>query len=221
MSNKSKFSFYILFLFSTLLLSKNAMAQDNEMLDKLNLIQQQWGVINYQSESGQAQMYQALIKESDALSKAYPNQAEPIIWHAINLASYAGAVGGIKSLTKALPAAKKAKKLLLESIEIDPTALNYSAYNTLGTLYSQVPGWPIAFGNDKKAREYLELAYEKSQHGLGPSFFYGKFLLDQKETDKGIKTLEEALKSPPLEGRPIADKGRRDEIRALLSKIKS
>jgi len=33
-----------------------------------------------------------------------------------------------------------------------------SAFVTLGSLYSMVPGWPIAFGNDLKAEQSLKKA---------------------------------------------------------------
>ena len=36
---------------------------------------------------------------------------------------------------------------------IDPKALDGSAYASLGSLFYQVPGWPIGFGDDKKAAE--------------------------------------------------------------------
>ena len=47
-------------------------------------------------------------------------------------------------------------KLLAAEIAADPNLLDGSALTSLGSLYYQVPGWPIGFGNDKKAREYLE-----------------------------------------------------------------
>ena len=46
----------------------------------------------------------------------------------------------------------------IHALAIDPKALAGSAYTSLGSLYYQVPGWPIGFGDDKKAREMLEAA---------------------------------------------------------------
>ncbi len=45
-----------------------------------------------------------------------------------------------------------------QSISIDGSVLQGSAYTSLGTLYYQVPGWPIGFGDDEKAEELLEQA---------------------------------------------------------------
>ena len=38
------------------------------------------------------------------------------------------------------------------------SASDAAAYNALGMLYHKVPGWPISFGSNKKARDYFEKA---------------------------------------------------------------
>ena len=49
---------------------------------------------------------------------------------------------------------------------------------SLGTLYYKVPGWPIGFGSDKKAREYLAKALDLNPTGIDPNYFMGEFLFD-------------------------------------------
>ncbi|MFW5386410.1 MULTISPECIES: hypothetical protein [unclassified Yersinia (in: enterobacteria)] len=46
---------------------------------------------------------------------------------------------------------KDAKVKLELAIKLDANALDGSAYTSLGTLYYQVPGWPIGFGDKKQA----------------------------------------------------------------------
>lgn len=53
-----------------------------------------------------------------------------------------------------------------------------------------------------------------------PDNFYGDFLIGQHDYDKARKILVNALESPALSNRPLADQGRRDEIRALLENKK-
>lgn len=48
---------------------------------------------------------------------------------------------------------KEAKVLLEQVIEKAPETLDGSAYTSLGSLYYQVPGWPIGFGDDDKAEK--------------------------------------------------------------------
>ena len=49
----------------------------------------------------------------------------------------------------------QAKKLFERAIKLDPAAMDGSAYTSLGSLYYQVPGWPVGFGDDDKAKEML------------------------------------------------------------------
>ena len=51
--------------------------------------------------------------------------------------------------------AKPRRRACEQSIQLDPAALSGSAYTSLGSLYYQVPGWPIGFGDDDKADEML------------------------------------------------------------------
>jgi len=181
-------------------------------------IQKQWAEIKYQlTDDQKSDAYETLIKDSEALIAQFPDKAEPLIWSAIVYSSYAGAVGGIKSVTKALPAVKKARDLLLESERIDATALNGSALTSLGALYYQVPGWPLGFGDKKTAREYLEKAVKQDPDGLDSNFFYGDFLFERKEYAKAITVLEHALAAPVLTQRPVADQGRRKEIQERIA----
>ena len=105
-------------------------------------------------------------------------------------------------------------------IEIDGKALEGSAYNSLGVLYYKVPGWPIGFGDKKKAAELLQKALALNPQGIDPNFFYAEYLVETKHPDQAVTYLERALQAPPRPGRQIADTGRREEARTLLARIK-
>lgn len=203
-----------------LLFTQSVFAQT--MLDEIHSIQTEWAHIKYQlNEDKRSDAFEALIARSDALINRHPDKAEPLIWSAIIYSSYAGAVGGLKSVTMALPAVKQARKLLLESEHIDDRALNGSAATSLGALYYQVPGWPLGFGNKETARSYLEKAVKLNPDGLDANFFYGEFLIERKEYQKAIEVLEHALTAPKLENRPVADQGRRNEIKQRIEEAKA
>lgn len=156
------------FLVLTLsILSGYATAGDIEMAEKIISIQQQWAIIKYKMvEERKAEAYENLAYQSKQLAHQYPQKAEPLIWQAINLSSYAGAIGGLKSLTRALPAVKEARDLLHRAEQINPGALDGSIYTSLGALYYQVPGWPIGFGDKNRARYYLEKAISNNPNKL-------------------------------------------------------
>ena len=104
---------------------------------------------------------------------------------------------------------------------IDPQALAGSAYTSLGSLYYQVPGWPIGFGDDEKAEKMLTQALAINPDGLDPNYFYGDFLQRQKRYEEARAALEKALAAKDRPGRELADNGRRAEATALLQQVES
>ena len=195
--------------------SVHAASLDAELLD----IQQTWARINYSAASAdqKATEFGQLATRAAALAASQPGRAEPMVWHGIALSSQAGAKGGLGALSLA----KQARSVLESSLKIDATALSGSAHTSLGTLYHKVPGFPVGFGNDKKARQHLEAALKLNPSGIDPNFFYAEFLLDEGETALAIKHLKIAQAAPSRPGRETADAGRRQEIAALLGKAGS
>jgi len=195
--------------------SVSAAAPEAELLE----IQQSWARINYSTNSAEqkAAEFGQLAAKAAALASSQPGRAEPMVWHGIALSSQAGAKGGLGALSLA----KEARSVLEASLKIDATALAGSAHTSLGTLYHKVPGFPIGFGDDKKARKHLEAALKLNPTGIDPNFFYAEFLLDKGETALAIKHLKLAQAAPARPGREVADAGRRQEITTLLSKMGS
>jgi len=180
-------------------------------------IQTRWADANY-SPAGDAKeaAFDKLISDAAAFTARNPGRAEPLIWEGIVLSTAAGVKGGLG----ALGLAKDSRSKLEAALKIDPQALQGSAYTSLGTLYHKVPGFPVGFGSDKKAREYLEKALAINPDGIDSNYFYGEFLLDEGDDAGARRHLEKALKAAPRPNRQSADEGRRQEIRALLAKIR-
>ena len=179
-------------------------------------IQDQWAEIKYrQPENKQADLYRDLAVKTRKLAESNPYLAEVLIWEGIVVSSEAGVRGGLGGLSLA----KEARQLLEESLKLNEGALNGSAYTSLATLYAKVPMWPIGFGDKKKAEELFKKSLSINPTGIDPNFFYGEYLVDQDRVAEGRSYLEAALKAPPRPGRELADKGRRQEIQALLNKI--
>jgi tetratricopeptide (TPR) repeat protein len=163
------------------------------------------------------QAFAALEKRAEDFTKQHPGRAEALIWEGIIESSYAGAKGGLG----ALGIAKEARGNLEAALGIDPSALNGSAYTSLGTLYYKVPGFPVGFGDDEKAEKMLQKALALNPDGIDPNYFYGEYLYEQGEYAKALQYLEKAAKAPGRPGRERADEGRRAEIAALTAKVKS
>lgn len=180
-------------------------------------LQHGWAEAYYQvPEKQKVDRFKALAEEAAAVRAEHPGRAEPLIWQAIVLSSHAKFEGGLGALGKI----KQARELLLAAEKIDPAALEGSVYTSLGSLYAKAPGWPVAFGDRKKAAEYLKKALAINPDGIDPNFFYGDLLLDQGRKAEAEKYLRRALMAPPRPGREDADAGRRAEIEAALAALK-
>ena len=199
--------------------SQAGTASDPAFDAQLLSIQQAWAKVNYETPAGdaRAQAFDALEKRAETFTQQHPGRAEALIWEGIIESSYAGAKGGLG----ALGLAKEARGNLEKALEIDPGALDGSAYTSLGTLYARVPGFPVGFGDDDKARKLLLKALELNPNGIDPNYFYADFLYEEGQYADAQKYLERAAKAPPRPGRDAADKGRHAEIDALAAKVKA
>jgi tetratricopeptide (TPR) repeat protein len=184
--------------------------------DAVSTLQQRWEQVKYgQPAGGQERAFEALSAEADKVLSRYPDSAGVLIWHGIVVASHAGAKGGLG----ALGLAKTAKKDFEAALQADPKALGGSAYTSLGSLYYQVPGWPIGFGDKDKAREYLQQGLALNPDGIDANFFLGDFLYRQGDLAGSERCLRKALQAAPRPGRKLADSGRRAEAEALLAQV--
>ena len=189
-------------------------AQD--MRAELAQIQQRWAQIQYQlPEDDKEKAFEALAKEAETFVADYPGRAEPLIWQGIVLSTYAGAKGGLG----ALGLVKEARASLEAALKIAPEALDGSAYTSLGSLYYQVPGWPLGFGDDEMARKYLQKSLAINPDGIDANYFFGDFLAEQDEPQRARVYLEKVLAAPARPGREVADDGRRAEARARLDSL--
>ena len=141
-------------------------------------------------------------------ASSIPARAEALIWEGIIESSYAGAKGGLG----ALGLAKEARGNLEAALKIDPTALDGSAYTSLGTLYYRVPGFPVGFGDHDKARKLLQKALKINPNGIDPNYFYAEFLFEQGEYAEALQYLEKAgqgaAASRPRSGRQGTSRAR-------------
>ena len=180
------------------------------------VLQKQWAEVNYQIEGkDQISAFERLIIDADAVVVANPKQAAPLIWRGIIKSTLAGKKGGLG----ALGLAKAAKKDLEKSIILDATAMQGSALTSLGTLYLNVPGWPVGFGSDKKAEKFLLKAIAINPDGIDSNYFYADFLVAKKRNQEAATYFRKAQNAAPRLNRPLADSGRQKEIATALESI--
>jgi tetratricopeptide (TPR) repeat protein len=199
-----------------ILLGINTVVYADLNSDILN-IQQQWARANYATPAdAQEQAFGDLVSDARKLSDQWSGKAEPLVWLAISLSTDAGVNGGLSALGKV----KEARKYLETAEKIDAQVLDGSVYTSLGSLYYQVPGWPIGFGDDDKAEVFLKKALAINPEGIDPNYFYGDFQLEEGNYEIAAEYLTQASKAPARPERPLADKGRQAEIANKLEEVR-
>jgi len=198
---------------STMSFANTAKELNTDGIAKIRL---QWAQANYQlTGKEQIKAFEQLQKEVEELTSTFPNSAESWIWSGIVKSSYAGKKGGLAALSLA----KEARKHLEKAIGLDAMALKGSAYTSLGVLYFKLPGWPISFGDDKKAEVFLKKALKINPEGKEPNYFYGEYLYDERDYKEAKRYLLIAQNIPTRRNSQLADEFRQKEIAQVLAKV--
>ncbi|KAB7766410.1 MULTISPECIES: tetratricopeptide repeat protein [Xanthomonas] len=181
-------------------------------------VRDQWAQVAYQTPKPQRlEAYASLAAQAAAARQAAPRDPAALIWEGIVLSSEAGERGGLG----ALGLVKRARSDFEQALALDPAALNGAGCTSLGALYYQVPGWPVGFGDDAKARALLQQGLQYDPDGIDANYFYGDFLRAQKDWSGAAAALRKALAAPPRPGREVADHGRRQQIQAALHEVET
>ena len=198
------------------LASSPVFALDAAGEQELARLQERWAQINYElPEARREAAFEQLASQAEAVTRRNPDSAELKSWQGIILSTWAGARGGLG----ALGLVKQARTVFEESLALDPQALDGSASTSLATLYYQVPGWPIGFGDKAKAAELFDQALRLNPHGLDVNYFHADFLFREGRYPEARAALEKALAAPDRPGRELADAGRRQEAQRLLEQV--
>lgn len=185
--------------------------------ESVQSLQRQWAQVQYRTpEKERADKFAALTQRAQAATARYPQSAAVWAWSGIIRASHAGAIRGLSALS----IVKAAKSDLEQAIAIDGSVLDGAAYTSLGSLYYHVPGWPIGFGDDKKARTFLLKGLEYGANDVDANYFYADYLFQQKDYTQALTYAERAEKIPADAQRPVASEGRLGEIKSLQTKIR-
>jgi len=201
-----------------LLTVRPSLAVTSDMDARLMTLEGRWAEIRYDMKD-KAQKLAAcrqLIAEAKGIVDDYPGKAAPLIWQAMALLAEAE----VRNNLAALALVKDARRLLEHAEAIDPLALGGMIQTTLGMLYFETPGWPIAFGDKKKARIYLTRALEIDPLGKDSNYFFGDHLLMSGKPHEALPYLEKAAAAAPRAGHPRADAGRSQDVQDSLAEAR-
>jgi tetratricopeptide (TPR) repeat protein len=183
--------------------------------DELSALQQRWSVARYKvSGDERKEQLKKLVDEADNFAKKYSDKADGYLWAGAIRGSLAEAINGMSALS----IVKESKTNLEKAIEIDPKVEDGYAFGVLGLMYAKVPGWPIAFGDDKKAKELLKKGAELSPDGMNINYLYASYLFDKGDYKKAQSHITKAAQATPPAPAEIWS-GRQKEIHELAEKI--
>lgn len=207
------------FLAVLVLFATSALAADTDLTRELSRLEDRWALTKYEmtDQPQRLQNVEALHLEADAIVRRYPGSAEALIWHSLMFILEAE----VQSNTASLRALRAARTLLEEAQTLDAAAMNGAVHTNLGSLYYEVPGWPMGFGDNKKAQEHLRTALAHDPEGREANYFYGDYLLQRRRAAEALPYLEKALQAPIDPDHARADKGRRGEVMNALEKAKA
>lgn len=184
-----------------------------DVASDVDALRNEWDRVNFTlKKDEQIKPLEALITKAQAINNANPGNAPALIWEGIIHATYAGAKGGLGALGEC----KTARALFEQSIAQDPKALDGAAWTSAGSLYYQVPGWPVGFGDDEKAERMLKKGLEFGPQDLDAHYFYADFLMHQKRWQEAVAILQTGLATPQDPRRPLFQKARRERMGEML-----
>jgi tetratricopeptide (TPR) repeat protein len=196
-------------------LSTASMAGDS-LPPEVGELRAAWDEANFvlQGDTQKHAMLELVEQCAPLLEKLVENQSA-LTWCGIVKSSYAGHAGALS----AMKYAKSARSDLEAALKLGEGELAGAANTSLGTLYFKVPGWPIGFGNEDKAKEFLEAGLTANPEDMDANFFMADFLNEEGELEAARSYLKLAAAAASKPGREIAYKGRQDEIAVMLESI--
>ena len=132
-------------------------------------INDSWAHITYEvkGSSTQTKALDKLADQAAAIVAKYPGQAAPLLWQGIVVSEQANRA----NIFHKLSLATKARDIIAKAYAIDPKVADGGAAMSLGVLYYKVPGSPIGFGDDAKAKRLLSEALALDPDGLDATYF--------------------------------------------------
>jgi tetratricopeptide (TPR) repeat protein len=146
------------------------------------------------------QLFENCVATADRALALNAKDTRGLFWKAAALGKIAED-GGILNALKIL---RPLENMLLQVVELDEKYENAGAHRALGRMYHQLPGFPISFGNNRKALKHLERAHELFPRDIITRVFYAEVLYDEGRKEEARKHADFVLATP------IADEDARE-----------
>jgi hypothetical protein len=192
-----------------------ATAAADSLDDELEALVGDYDTVRFDTSNDEARSkaLTTLIQRAASLAKQHPSRGEPLAWKGIVEAD-------LSARERSLGQAKNARKTLEASLAILPNSSAPDAYSTLGAMYANMPGFPLAFGDKKKARVHFQQCLTLDAKHVGCNINYASLLLKQEDFAGAIKHANAGIAGLPRPGRDKADKASRGSAETIITKAK-
>jgi tetratricopeptide (TPR) repeat protein len=163
------------------------------------------------NKDARTKAFAGITERADSLVKLYPGRPEALVWKGISLAEQS-------VIERDLGFLKQARKTLEAAIAIQPNAFSSDAQATLASMYANAPSWPLAFGDNKKARAICEQALSSNATSASVNVTYAHILFKLDDFAGAIKHATAGLNGPPRPGREKADAAVRASATSLIAR---
>jgi predicted Zn-dependent protease len=181
--------------------------------DDVAALKQRWAELKYLHPTDRDRVAQSEALEGEAAALA---EREPSARTLLLQADIINLTAEFMHSTASLGKVRAARDILLTALQSEPE--NPAVLAALGSVYYEVPGWPIGFGDRKKAEAYLRKAIALAPDDRDTNFFMGDMLLATGRAGQAVPYLEKALAASQQGS--VFDRGRHDEIASALAKAR-
>lgn len=211
---KTKFLQVWLGLVLISLFSGVAQTGESGSVDEVGVLQQEWEFANFRinDEKEKVRVMEKLVSRARLAADKTPGEAEVLVWKGIILSTFAGVKGGLGALSLV----KEARQAFEQALMLDENVMQGAAHTSLGSLYYQVPGWPLSFGDSKKAEMHLQAGLRIAPDNIDALYFYSDFLASESRMPEAKRYMEKVLSAPARPGRELTDLDRREKAHAFL-----
>lgn len=135
-------------------------------------------------------------------------------WNALTT----GRLGEARGILRSLAAASEMRTELETVLELAPE--HAGAHFALGMLYHQLPGWPISFGNNNQALEYMSVAVALAPENTTYLLGLAELLLDMRRRGEAADYLEAVIEMPLTPTEPVESAEDKERARELLARLR-
>lgn len=139
-------------------------------------------------------LYNNCFETADKALAGNADEVVALYWKAVAM----GKLSEERGILNAQRMTRPMENLFLRVITLDEHYDNAGGHKALGRMYFRLPGFPISFGDKKKAIFHLKRALELYPHDIIARAFYAEALYDMGKKQEALQ-LAEAIVATPVE----------------------